>query len=144
MTRDELLARAQKRKIVPLDPALLGEGLAFRSLTTRERLDYEDWCETEERNQRRKGAESLAKLVILTLVDADGKPLLTKSDLPAVLDFDAALQMNLFGIAADVNGMGEKAAQDAEKNSETGPCAGSSSSSPGPSSTDTQTQSPPS
>jgi hypothetical protein len=63
----------------------------------------------------------MAGLVLRCIVGEDGKPELTADDLAVLGNKNPAVLKRVFDEAADLNGIGAKAAKEAEKNSEATP-----------------------
>lgn len=70
----------------------------------------------------------MAGLVQRTIVDENGQPVFTAEDFEALRNKNPAVIKRIFDVAAELNGVGEKAAKEAEKNSEATPVSDTASS----------------
>ncbi|MDR5825791.1 hypothetical protein [Caballeronia sp. LZ043] len=69
-------------------------------------------------------------LIVATVVGDDDQPLFTEDDIPLLQQRSAAVVSRIAAVAMRINGLGVKATEDAEKNSEAAPSGSSGSDSP--------------
>lgn len=128
LTKEAILAADDLKKEV-VDIEEWGGSVGVRTMTAAERDVYESSLIsrdsagnmiTDTRNMR-------AKLVALTLVDEAGARLFTETEIEALTAKSADVMHRLSEVAQRLNGMGAKAVETAEKNSEAAPSGSPSS-----------------
>ncbi len=107
-----------------------GVTVGFRVIGGKERSAHERRTMAKSRNGEVIDTAGLrGGLLAATLVDEDEALIFSPADVAALEEKNGVVLDRLFSIAQKVNGFGEDAVEDAEKNSESGPSASSGSSS---------------
>jgi hypothetical protein len=106
-----------------------GGDVRVRGLMGWERDDYESSCfPVDDKGRRRENfANMRARLVVLCVVDDEGRPLFQRSDVGDLATKSAAALDRLYTVASRLSGLSAKDMEDLEKNSEPGPSAGTTS-----------------
>lgn len=131
--RDQILAAQDTSKEAVSVPEWgIENGLFIKTLSARERDQWETSMvsiDMERRKVRKVNMANMrARLVTLTLVDADGKRVLGDDDAEALGEKSAAVIARLFDTAQRVNALSADEVKALEKNSVTSPDADSASS----------------
>ncbi len=115
LTRAALLA-ADDRELRRVDVPEWGGALFIRTLTGKERDDYTFFVQSKERGGRVDSRGLRARLLCVTLCDAEGKALLSLTDAEALLTKSARPIERLFDVALALNGLSDESIEDLEKN----------------------------
>lgn len=140
--REKLQAVAKRLNREPVDVPewaddLGGEQLLLQELSGADRDRYEASRMTVSFDAKGNADRKLnlanirARLVVLSLVDADGKRVLSDADAAWLGQASGLVLDRLFEVASRLSGIGRDAEEDAEKNSEKASGGGSSAGSPG-------------
>ncbi len=124
--RDQIFAAQDTSKeAVPVPEWGLESGLFIKTLSAKERDTWETSMvsiDMERRKVRRVNMTNMrARLVTLTLVDAEGKRVLGDDDAEALGEKSAAVIARLFDVAQRVNALSADEVKALEKNSVTSP-----------------------
>lgn len=132
--RDQILAAQDANKEAVSVPEWgLESGLFIKTLSARDRDQWETSMVSVDVGRQAKVrkvnlANMRARLVVLTLVDADGKRVLGDEDADALGEKSAAVIARLFDVAQRVNALSADEVKALEKNSVTSPDGDSASS----------------
>jgi hypothetical protein len=132
--RDQILAAQDANKeAVSVTEWGLETGLFIRTLSAKDRDQWETSMVSVDVGRQAKVrkvnlANMRARLVVLTLVDADGKRVLGDEDADALGEKSAAVIARLFDVAQRVNALSADEVKALEKNSVTSPDGDSASS----------------
>lgn len=96
ITKDQLFASRGKRRFETYPIPNLGN-VRLRSLTERERSAYE--VETQKDNKGLQAAKR--RLIVETVVDAEGNPLLNEQDLTALEEIDGKITGDIFNCSVE-------------------------------------------
>jgi hypothetical protein len=119
LTRDQILAAEDlPRKLVEVPE--WGGSVYVRHLTAQERVEWASQADAP------KG-HTIASLLVLCLVDADGHHVFTKDDIPKLLEKNGVVVDRLAGEVIELNGLRARDEERILKNSGAGPSAGSTS-----------------
>jgi hypothetical protein len=131
--RDQILAAQDANKeAVSVTEWGLETGLFIRTLSAKDRDQWETSMVSVDVGRQAKVrkvnlANMRARLVVLTLVDADGKRVLGDEDADALGEKSAAVIARLFDVAQRVNALSADEVKALEKNSVTSPGGDSAS-----------------
>jgi len=130
--RDQILAAQDTNKEAVAVPEWgFAEGLFIKTLSAKDRDLWETSMvsiDAKRREVRRVNLGNMrARLVVLTLVDAEGKRIFADSDVDQLGEKSAAVIGRLFDVAQRVNGLSEEEVKALEKNSVSSPDADSAS-----------------
>ncbi len=135
ISRDALLGKTARRYMTVDLPG--GEKARIQSLTELEKSEFEfAVISTKGKALRSKMVIARRTLVVLCLVDNDGKRILSDADLDALAQIDGAVISAIYDEARIHCGFEEGDIEGLAKNSESVPVEGSPSTSPVPSSVD--------
>jgi hypothetical protein len=120
--RDQILAAQDTSKEAVSVPEWgLDSGLFIKALSAKDRDGWETSfvsIDTERKRVRKINLSNMrARLVVLTLVDAEGKRILGDDDAEALGEKSAAVIARLFDVAQRVNGLSQEEVKALEKNS---------------------------
>lgn len=105
-----------------------GAYVRVRGLTARERDEWEDSCLTQKGKNTTINVRNLrTKLVVRTVVDADGKRVFSNGDAEALGEKSGAAVDRIYEVATRLSGVSERDAEELAGNSGTGQDAGSPS-----------------
>ncbi len=126
-TRELLLAK-KPRKFKEVDTPNRGR-VRVRSFTERELQDVQS-ANTNKNGSINieKSKDSRLRAIVAALVDHEDNLLLTNHDIPALRGWDLSDVNCIYEAIAELSGDNNEKLEQAEKNSETGPAAGSQSS----------------
>lgn len=115
-SRDQILGAVERRfKDFPVEG--LPGNVRIRSLTEREKSEYEaTFLDKKGELSRDKLRTARRRLVILTVVDATGNPLLTEADLDALEGIDGNITSAIQAQAQVHCGIGAAQLEEARKN----------------------------
>src|SRR6266540_2523606 len=108
LSRDEILASASNRPMEEIHLPELGGYVWVRGLTGKEREDYEASV-----MQRRGGqlvpnlTNARAKLIVISLVDADGKPMFYEHEVLELGSIPARTLQRIWDKACELSGLSE-------------------------------------
>ena len=127
LTREALLKKRARRSTVVTIRAdhpekdLAGKKITVRSMSARERSAWEMQFTDFKTNKPLKSrqAEIRERLVVATVIDPKGNPLLTEDDVEALGEVDAAILEMIAKASQDLNDITEDDIQELEKNSKT-------------------------
>jgi hypothetical protein len=112
ISREKLLSQTTTRYI---EKVVFGETYRMRSLTERERAEYEIKLQDKKAGMSLNKARSL--LICRVLVDEQNNRLLTDDDSELVGAIDGRIASALYSVALDHNGFAEDDVKDLVKNS---------------------------
>jgi hypothetical protein len=113
ISREKLLSQTAVRYV---DKEVFGEVYRLRSLSSRERADYEIKLQDKKAGMSVEKARDL--LICRVLVDESNNRMLTDDDVGAVGAIDARIASALYVCALEHNGFDESDVKDLVKNSE--------------------------
>jgi hypothetical protein len=113
ISREQLLSQTATRYV---DKVVFGETYRIRSLSERERAEYEIKLQDKKAGMSLNKARAL--LICRVLVDETNSRLLTDDDTEAVGRIDGRIASALYSIALEHNGFAEDDIKDLVKNSE--------------------------
>lgn len=147
LTAEELLSCATRRYLefrLPEElPAVGGRRIRLRSLTEAEQSAYEMEILTKKGGVRRQRlGDAKRRLIVATVVDAQGKPLFSRADVDRLAEIDGQIVELIAKEAQKHIGIDELDVETLVKNSERIPSADSSTASPSRSGSSTSTKSP--
>jgi hypothetical protein len=128
LNRDAILrAKDLDSEVVPVPE--WGGAVRVRGLMAWERDDYEASCfPIDDKGKRRENfANMRARLVVLCVVDDEGRPVFQRSDVGDLASKSAAALDRLYTVASRLSGLSARDVEDLEKNSEPGPSADTTS-----------------
>lgn len=129
--RDRIRAARDARPAASVEVPEWGDTLYVRRLTAAELLEWEAWLETRTGSDVAKGIATMARLVRLATVDAEGGQVFTEDDESWLPGRSIEVLERLFDAAAGVNKM-RPADRDAIRKNSPG-AGGSPTASPSPS-----------
>lgn len=131
LSRDALLKRrARRTKVVTIskdhpEPDLAGKKITVRSMTARERGEWESqFSDKTGKTRLSRTVEIRERLVIATVIDETGNALFTEDDLAALKEVDAAILEAIVKASQELNDISSDDLAALEKNSVTTPSAG--------------------
>lgn len=113
ISREKLLSQTATRYV---DKVVFGETYRIRSLTERERADYEIKLQDKKAGMSLNKARAL--LICRVLVDESNARLLNDDDAEAVSAIDGRIASALYAVALEHNGFAEDDIKDLVKNSD--------------------------
>ncbi len=124
LTREALLKKRSRRtKTVRIsanhpDPELAGKSVVVRSMSARERADFESQFAHPKTGKTRldRAAEIRERLVVATVIDESGNALFTDDDIAALKEVDAAILESIVKASQELNDISEDDLKDLEKN----------------------------
>lgn len=118
LSREELLKRRPRRTKVVEVPELGGH-LIVRALTEGERSRFEaSFLNAKGVPRRDLIEEARARLIVESVVDEGGNPVLSLEDLEQLQDIDAAITARLYDEARKISGFDERDVEELVKNSD--------------------------
>lgn len=122
LTKEQLLASKIDLEEVKLD----GGTVFVRGMTATERDQWEQLVLYQRKKSPTESCDQFrAALVVRTVCNDKGERLFSDKEIEAVGKMSAKIVDKLWDVAARLSGITEKAMEDLEKNSQTGPSAGS-------------------
>jgi len=97
-----------------------GGKVLMRTLSGKGRDEFESNVTSKTQGNKVDVRGLKALLLSLVIVDEAGEPLFTQKDLDALNNKSSEVITRLFEVASKMNGIGEEAVEQAEKNSESG------------------------
>jgi hypothetical protein len=116
ITKEALLAKAAERRYKDVPVPELGEGVEIRvqAMSSKQFEEYESEMIRRVRGGRIATLVGLKSLLMIRcVIDANGNPMFTEEDLPALNELDGGICDRLSKAAQDVNLMNEKALEQA-------------------------------
>lgn len=117
LTRENLLKKRPRRTKVINLPELEGE-VTIRAMTEGERSRYEASFLTKDGKPQIRSIEAARRLlIVLTVIDEQGHPMLTEQDLTALAEQDASALSRIYNASRDLSGFEESDIEELVKNS---------------------------
>lgn len=116
VSREQLLGVKARRFVAITVPGLPGK-VRLRSLTEREKTDYElAFLDKKGNTDKKRLDESRRALICLVVVDANGNPILSDEDVKALQDVDAMTTTTIYGAAMKFCGFNIEEPEELRKN----------------------------
>lgn len=127
LTREALLQKRPRRTITVELPEL-GGTVIVRELSEGERSRYEgSFLDKEGKPKVSSLDDARRRLIVESVVDADGNKVFTPDDIPAIRDMGASAASRMYNAARDVSGFTDADIEELVKNSSAPPAGNSPS-----------------
>ena len=129
LTREQILA-TDNFEIEVMDVPGWGGKIRLRTMSGTARDKFDSQCVRQSVGDKSVDMAGLRTLLLtLCIVGEDNKPMFDKKDIQALNDLDSRAVRDVYEKVSKINGLGEEATEEAEKNSEGDQKNGSGSSS---------------